>query len=259
MFKRILFCLGMAGAIASQALGSDIMSWEVNGAEQFGSIDLNTGVFTITGSESTQLSGLGVSGGMLFGGGYAGNTLFSINTSTGALTSVGTGSITYNDFGSTLSGLYAIGSDGDLYSINAANGASTLIGSPGLSINSITTGLSTNSSTLYYSVGGELYTLNTTTGAATPVGATGNSGAGAMVFEAGSLWAGVNSPLSVETLNTSTGTATPGATVSGTAAVFWGLAPDPVPSSAPEPSTWLLLASSPVVLLCLRRFRFRRN
>jgi len=258
MLQRLLFCLGMAGVIAAPALWADNIAWEVTSTSQFGTMDLNTGVFTLIGSQTAQLSGLGVLSGTLYGGASVGNTLYSVNTTTGALTSIGTGSITYVDFGSTLTGLYAIGLDSSLYSINAATGAATLIGATGLNIAQKTIGLSTNSSTLYYSWGGKLYTLNTATGAPTLLGTTGVDDNGALVLEGGSLWGGTNFPLSVGTINTSTASESTVATVSGTTSLFFGLAPGPVQmSGTPEPSTWLLLASSLGALRCLRRSRRR--
>jgi hypothetical protein len=189
----------------------------------------------------------------LYGGLSGGNTLYQVNTSTGALTSVGNALLNYQGFGSTLSGLYAVGADTNLYSINASTGAPTFLGATGLSIAGITIGLSTNSSTLYYTNGTNLYTLNTSTGAATLVGSTG-ARIGAMVFGGGSLWAGVESPLSFDTLNIATGAATFVSNDSNGSLIF-GLAPDLATSGAPEPGTWSLLASAMGALALLRRRR----
>lgn len=132
-------------------------------------IDLTTGVYSAIGTQSTQLAGLGVYNGALYGGvaytnSISGNTLYQVNTATGGLTTVGTGSVLLDDFGSTLNGLYGIGTDGSLYSVNPLNGADSLIGATGLGAPaSNTVGLSTNSSALYYSFAGNLYTLSTST------------------------------------------------------------------------------------------------
>jgi hypothetical protein len=83
------------------------------------------------------LAGLGTLGGAIYGGSYQGDTLYSINTLTGSLTAVGTGNLSYGEFGSTTSGLYAFGLNGDLYSINPANGAATDIGPTGVSFGGV--------------------------------------------------------------------------------------------------------------------------
>ena len=96
-------------------------------------------------------------------------------------------SISCGDFGSTTSGLYALspwtGSARYLYCINAATGAATFIGSIGLGVGVGAYGLSTGSSTLYFTNDNDandddLYSLNTTTGAATLIGNTGVLGGG---------------------------------------------------------------------------------
>jgi hypothetical protein len=69
------------------------------GSDLFGVINLNTGVFTPIGSMGLTLAGIGNYNGVIYGGAYHGNTLYSVNTSTGALTGIGTGNISYADFG----------------------------------------------------------------------------------------------------------------------------------------------------------------
>lgn len=253
MLERLLFSIGMVAVIAAPTLQADSIAWEVTGTSGFGTIDLNTGVFTPIGIQTNLLGGLGVLGGTLYGVAFEAKSLYTVDTATGDLTSLGTGSVNYLAFGSTLTGLYAIGTDGNLYSVNPSNGATMLIGPTDVSTSMVTTGLSTNSDTLYYSVGDMLYTISTSSGLATPVGTMGVSADGAMLFEGGLLWAGVNSPLSTQTLNTSSGAATPVNSVTGTTSLFYGLAPDPLPSSAPEPGTWSLLAGSIGALFCFRR------
>ena len=86
---------------------ADVLAYEATGlgSHLFGVIDPNTGVFTPRGDMGLTLGGLGSYGGVIYGGEYHGNTLYSVNTSTGALTVVGTGNISYGGFGSTTSGL----------------------------------------------------------------------------------------------------------------------------------------------------------
>ncbi len=199
---------------------------------------------------------MAVASGTLFASSYhtAVGTLYSVNVTNGSLTAIGSSYLDYDDFGWTTSGLYAIGVDANLYSISAITGAPTLIGSTGLGFGSWLS-LSTNSSTLYFADGASLYTLNTTTGAATLVGNMGGPEEGAMVFEAGVLYGGADSPAhNVDTLNIATGAATTGPALTGASGNFYALAPFPIPtaSGTPEPATWSLLGAG-ITALALRR------
>ncbi len=68
--------------------------------------------------------------------------------------------------------LYGLGkNDGDLYTINTTTGAMSLLGNVGVSIGSPTGGLAfAPNGTLYATLDDALYTINTTTGQATAVG-----------------------------------------------------------------------------------------
>lgn len=228
----------------------------VNG--DFGTVDLNTGVFSMLGNSGTTLAGMAVASATLYGSSYhtATGTLYSVNPANGSLTVVGTSAVDYDDFGSTTSGLYAVGADGNLYSINGTTGAATLIGPTGVSFGSWRS-LSTNSPTLYFASGSDLYELNTTTGAGTLIGSMGSPEEGALLEEDGILYGGENSPgYSVDTLNPTTGVATPGPSITGETSAFFALAPNPLPaqSSAPEPGTFALAT----VALLLVSFGYRK-
>ena len=205
----------------------------------FGVIDLNTGVFSKLGNSGQTLAGLGVATGALYG--TSQGNVYTMNQTNGALTQVGTTTtFTYEDFGSTTTGLFAVDSNANLYSINPATGAPSLIGSTGISnIGATFGGLSTNAGSLYLTSADQLYTLNTSTGAATLIGPTGNFEIAALVEEGGVLYGGGNpvggnSPFAVYTVNPTTGAATFVANVSGTGDLnFFGLAPDPLPVPAP--------------------------
>ena len=203
----------MALLIASTAIvRADNFAYMGTVAGEFGTINLNTGVFSILGNSGQTLAGMAVTNGQIYASSYhTTGKLFTVNPANGSLTLVGnTTSAVYDDFGSTTSGLYAIGTDAALYSINSTTGAETYIGSTGLSFGSWRS-LSTNSNTLYFANGPNLYTLNRITGAPTLVGSMGGPQIGALLEEAGQLFGGTDSPtLKVATLNTTTGLATTG-------------------------------------------------
>jgi hypothetical protein len=213
---------------------TDNFAYEVTENDLFGIVDLNTGVFTPVGSTGLRLVGLGSYGGIIYGGVDGESTLYSVNTSTGALTTIGTGNIVYGGFGSTTSGLYAFGANGDLYSINPANGAATDIGPTGLSFGGTAMGMSSGSSTLYLTQNNLLYSLNTTNGSATLIGTTneGESGFGALVSDGGILYGGAYgaSTPDIYTIDPQTGTTTfvtasPSTPSAPGVAGFGGLAP----------------------------------
>src|SRR5208282_852866 len=188
-----IFLLVMAGLANCQTPAAYEF---VGGSDNWGTIDLATGAFSQTGNTGALLTGLGVGpGGLLYGGLDASGTLYQVNPANGNLTTVGTSSVAYNDFGSTTDGVYALDTSLNLYSVNTTTGATTLIGPTGLKVNS-TIGLSTGSETLYFTDGPTaiLYSINTSTGAATEIGSTGIKEIGALVYENGTLYAGSNSP-----------------------------------------------------------------
>lgn len=201
----------------------------------FGTINLNTGAFSLLGNTGVTLAGMAVANGTLYGSSYetGSGTLYTINPTNGSLTVVGTSPTNFWGFGSTTSGLYVVGLDFNLYSIDPASGAATLIGPTGLSLSGgLWYGVSTNSSTLYFSAGPNFYTLDTATGAATLVGSTGGPQMGAMLLEGGILYGGEDSPaLAVATLNPTTGAATTGPAVTGTTGIVFALAPYPLPTA----------------------------
>jgi hypothetical protein len=202
-------------------------------------------VFSGLGSSQT-LAGLGVANGALFGTNFEvpNGTLYNINPANGARTSVGSSTVTYFDLGSTATGLFALDThfaDLNLYLISPTTGAATLIGATGLAVNPAGTffGLSTNSSSLYFSDASNLYTLNTSNGAATLIGPLGNSiELGALVLENGTLYGGEDAPRSaaVDTVDPTTGAATTGPDLTGVGAgEIFGLAPDPLVAAVPAP------------------------
>ena len=214
---------------------SDSLVFAENASNIFGTVDLNTGAFTeIANNSSQNLAGFGVINAILYAVNYnvANGTLYRVNTTTGALTAIGSSTITYYLFGSTSTGgLYATDPALNLYSIDEATGAAALIGPLGIGGGGGWYSLSTGASSLYFANGANLYTIDTGSGAATLVGDLGGPLMGGMAYENGVLWGGVNSPsLEVATINTTSGAATTGPAVTGTGASFWyAMAPDPIP------------------------------
>jgi hypothetical protein len=151
--------LSIAGADAAP---KHPLAYATTGDNQFGVVDLLTGVFTQKGNMGVRLTGLGEINGKLYGGGYASGTLYSVNPSTGTLTTIGNGSLTYWGTGSTNLGLFAIdrSANMNLYSINPNTGDATLVGPTGLSPTAFVEGVSTGSDTLYVTVNSSLYSID---------------------------------------------------------------------------------------------------
>jgi hypothetical protein len=172
--SRVAVCCTMLLLLLVVTAKADNIAFMGTVSGEFGTIDLNTGVFTLLGNSGVTLAGMAVANATLYGSSYHTSTgiLYSINPTNGSLATIGTSSLDIDDFGSTTSGLYAVGVDGNLYSIHASTGAPTLIGSTGVGFGSWRS-LSTNSSTLYFADGTNLCTLNTSTGAATLIGNMG--------------------------------------------------------------------------------------
>jgi uncharacterized protein (TIGR03437 family) len=216
-----------------------------NCTQQFGTVDLNTGAYTPIGNLSESLEGLGVAGGKLYGAGanyFHSQSLYEVNLANGGLTDVGSSSIYFTAFGSTLNGLYATDGSGYLYSIDPATGASTAIGNGLLPQCGTGGGMSTNSATLYLTCGTSLYTVNVTNGTPTLVGTIGDplpDGDGsvqvnALTFINGTLYGGINSETSASaaiSINPTDAAAGPPAQLQG-AYGFYGLAPI-IPNPAP--------------------------
>jgi hypothetical protein len=256
---------GMLAASAG-AIKADSIAYEAASSRDFGTVDLNTGVYTEIGvSPNVPIAGLGEIGGTLYAAGSIGNTntLYSVDPATGGLTAIGNGTFAanYGDFGSTTTGLYGVGSwpglGGEvvLWSIDPSTGATTLIGPTGTGLG--VSSLSNNSNTLFFNNGASLYTLDTTTGLATLIGSSFPFEAVAMVFENGTLYGAHDNPCcSFDTLDTSTGAATFVANESGGPNGGLVVALAPVVSSAssvPEPGYAGLLGLLSIVFALTRR------
>jgi len=250
----ILCCVG---------LQADTMAYaNTFGANQFGTLDLTSGVFSPIATEAITLAGLGVNNGNLYTTNYAsfGAQLYQVNTTTGGLTPVGASNVAdeFVAFGSTQTGLYALDNfDAGrfrLFSVDPTTGVATLVGNTGVAQGGDFT-LSDNSGTLYLADLTTLYTLNVTTGLASTVGSFGGSQEmGGLLTEGGTLYGAQDFPgtAHVATINPGTGAASVGPTITGTGSgSISGLAPNPLStvSSVPEPGGVVLLGSVLVVVL----------
>ena len=256
------FLIALAPKATADALAYANLSGTV-----FGIQDLTNGTFTQLGSNSG-LVGLGEVGGTLYGA--LGDTLYTVDPANGDLTTVGSGSATFEEFGSTTGGLFGLDYSMNLYSIDPTTGASTLIGPTGLSL-PFHNGLSAGSSTLYFAEEANqntgpaaLYSLNTLTGAATLIGSNSTTSAVfGPVFVDGVLYAAScgNEPAcgfaptseSIYTLDTTTGAA---AFVAASTAT--NIPDGMAPVLTPEPSSALLLAAAGTLIGVIARRR-RQN
>ncbi len=253
----VLVFTAALSVVSSAQAGAPVLpafAYMATNTGDFGTINLNTGAFSLQGNSGLTLAGLALNNSNLYGVSYNnGSALYRVNPTNGSLTFLGNSGITYDDFGSTSAGLFAVSTSANLYSISPSTGAASLIGPIGVGLAGFRS-LSNNGSSLYFASGNNIYTLNTTNGAATLVGLTGGAGLGAMLFLNGTLYGGQDSPdIRVDTLNQANGSATAGPAVTGTTGQFYGLAPIPEPTTLAS-----LLLGSVLVVAGARRRRAQR-
>jgi hypothetical protein len=153
MTIRIAIAALAASFVMVEPAFADTSAYMSTGADTFGKIDLNTGVYANIGDTShlgtpILLSGLGAYGGGIYGGGEGLLGLYKVDPGTGALTLIGNSSEAYEDTGSTTTGLYEWGKDSNLYSVNPSSGGTTLIGATGIPIGGIM-GMSSSGAELF--------------------------------------------------------------------------------------------------------------
>ena len=122
-----LVCIVLFAATAHTVQAQNT-TYAMTNSGVFGTLNVSNGTFTQIGNSGIQPAGMAGLGGSLYVALYQGSTLYQVDPANGNLVTLGTGSATYNEFGGTINGLYAIGTDENLYSVNASNGATTLIG-----------------------------------------------------------------------------------------------------------------------------------
>jgi hypothetical protein len=255
----VFLALGASGLKADPMAYATVQNTEFN---SFGTLDLTTGVFTFI--NSSELSGLQLAAfdGTLYAVQEGGDTLYTVDPTTGNLTTVGalTGAgIGAGVLGSTTGGLYIVDELSQLDSVSPLTGAASPIGPTGAPPFANWTSLSNNGSSLYYTDENDFYSVDATTGAVTLIGAMGTPIAGeplaqmgAMMFEGGVLYGAQESAAWIDTIDPSTGLPTGGPLVTGgpgltSGGAVLGLAPDPLssssPSAVPEPRSSILLVA----------------
>jgi hypothetical protein len=223
-----------------------------------------TGAFTVLGTSSTALFGMGPSGGVLYANdsGKAPLTgFYTVNPANGALTPVakisgstilGRGTLAGPVAGGTL---YYMDHSNNLYTINPSNGVATAVGALGFAVGGGFDLAFTQSGHLYGASLGNLYSINASTGAGTLIGPT-DFGTTQLDLQAviegdGTLYGFHGANMYSIDLNTGALTfirTTPDPTNLG---VFF----DGTPVLTPEPSALSLLATSMFVFISLAAWR----
>lgn len=243
-----LALLTVAGMAAPALAGGNSLYVESRN-HQFGVLNPTTGAYTLIGTTTELIGGLGfAANGQLYGlGEDSTGSLFAINATTAALTFIGNtgvptaGSAGYS-FCATSDGTFYADSNGKSYQINPATGAATLLGSLGFTS---TGGLSGDDKGNLYLTGGSqnqgLYQVNRTTGQGTLIGTSTYGTVYGLADTGGTLY-GVNTTGSVFSVNTTTAAGTLTATYNVvTAGTVYAAAAQLSPAPVPEASTTLSL------------------
>ncbi len=238
------------------------IAYVYSASNQFGTIDLSSGIFTLIGNTGVSLTSLTITGGGTLYSQNGSNNLVTVNPATGLTTPIGPGS----------SAAISARSDGALYgvdlsvlySVSPTTGATTSVGPFGT--NFVGDAATFNSSNQLFLVGATsltttgLYTVNTSTGAATLIG---NDGFLVLsIFFSGNTLYGFTAdpttfaPGPIVTLNTSNGLGTPVGVQDPSLAIVFGSALFPgTTSTTPEPATFALAGIATACLLIARKRR----
>ena len=243
--KRITTWTALIGLLLPTAqVSAGIIDFAATRSGQFGTLNLQTAVFTQSGNPGTGFEDLGrIAGGPLYAADSNAN-LLTLNTSNGSTTSsvsvaIGVAAISVRSDGV----LFGTNST-SLYTINPTTGAATLIGSLGISGATYFDLRFDTSGHLYFTSDSgstaTLYSINTTSGAATLIGSIG-AAVGVLDYENGTLYGVTLGPATQQlyTINPTTGAGTLAGTVTGAPGPIYGLATMDA-AAVPEPSAAIL-------------------
>jgi hypothetical protein len=243
--------LGVTGVLATAAAllaaptasaQPDPMAYAVTSTDLFGRLDLATGTFTSIGDMGVSPDGLVRIGQTYYTA--AGDTLYTIDTKTGAVTSVGSSSVTYGGIGISSNGIFGTDPSGELselYSINSSTGAATDLGSTGLTISDVDYAVSTGFPALYFINDKTAYIVSPTNGTAIELGTlSAGVGIGAIANIGGIAYAAAISSIDdtsseIYTVDLATTAVSELSTVSPASGQIYGLA------AVPEPATWTMM------------------
>lgn len=207
------------------------------------SVDLTTGADTDIGAtDATTVEGLALAcGGALYAIDSEVDELVTINTTTGATSTIGDLNVNSTNGGLTfgVNGTLYMAAGANFYTVNITTGQATLVGPFGGELDIV--GLATHPNGTIYGVdrfnSKNLYTINTSTGAATQVGPnhqSNNPNVVALDFDAaGNLWGltDTEGPSQVVSFNLTTGIGTIGVTLDHARGLGLAIAPTCPPTT----------------------------
>jgi hypothetical protein len=270
--SKIAFLIIALGAFLigapTRAKADVIAYYYSNSANHFGTINLTTGAIMthVVGTNLGDVKGFGVIGGDLFTA--TGSNLYSVSTTNGTATLVGSAGLTYSALGSTSAGLFAYMNGNDIYQINPTNGSATDKGHIPSSLQEMypVWSNSTDSTTLkeanYYNAGTGNFVTLASDGTGTSRSLSGlntSDSIRAMFEEGGTLYAVVqlagSRTLQAYTIDNTTGVATRyGTWQKDYQNDNWNVqALAAAPSTVPLPSALLLFAPGIAGIAAVRR------
>lgn len=265
VYGRLLPKLGVLGALCMFSVGlqASPLAYVYSTSNQFGTIDLSSGSFILIGTTVSGLNSLTTSpGGTIYSQDGSG-TLFTINPSTGAATTVGTGGTPVGLADSPSGTLYGV-TVSNLYTVNTSSGATTSVGAFGTTFLGDAAAVSPTGqlyvvgATNFNSTG--LYSVNTATGAATLIGDDGFlvftiffSGNSLYGFTANSATG--FSPGPIVSIDPTTGIATIVSTQDPALNTVLGATAFSGTTSTPEPATFAITGLAGLGLLMFRKRR----